>query len=62
MFLVGRLYRNKKEERQMLGYVREAECSTSLFLLGILLLVGMLKEIGVLNAVTQLYVMFDPNI
>lgn len=62
MFLVGRLYRSDKEEREMLEYIREIEYDTLLFFLGILLLVGMLKEIGVLDLVTQIYVMFDPTI
>jgi Na+/H+ antiporter NhaD/arsenite permease-like protein len=62
MFLAGRLFRSDKEERQMLEYIREIEYDTLLFFLGILLLVGMLKEIGVLSLVTQIYVMFDPNI
>lgn len=62
MFLVGRLYRNDKEERQMLEYIREIEYDTLLFFLGILLLVGMLKEIGILKLVTEIYIMFDPNI
>lgn len=62
MFLVGRVYRSDKEERQILEYIREIEYDTLLFFLGILLLVGMLKEIGVLDLVTKIYVMFDPNI
>ena len=62
MFLVGRLYRSDKEERKMLEYIREIEYDTLLFFLGILLLVGMLKEIGVLTLVTEVYAKFDPNI
>ena len=62
MFLVGRLYRSDKEERKMLEYVREIEFDTLLFFLGILLLVGMLKEIGILTMVTEIYAQFDPNI
>ena len=62
MFLVGRAYRNDDEETQMLEYVRKIEYDTLLFFLGILLLVGMLKEIGVLRLVTEMYAKFDPNI
>lgn len=35
---------------------------TLLFFLGILLLVGMLKEIGTLHLLTEVYAKFDPNI
>lgn len=61
MFLVGRMYRSDNEETQMLEYVRKIEYDTLLFFLGILLLVGMLKEVGVLNVLTNLYANFDPN-
>ncbi|WP_199611956.1 sodium:proton antiporter NhaD [Flocculibacter collagenilyticus] len=60
MFLVGRIYRTDKEESQILEYIRQIEYDTLLFFLGILLLVGMLKEIGVLHLVTELYAQFDP--
>ena len=62
MFLVGRVYRSDDEETQMLEYVRKIEYDTLLFFLGILLLVGMLKEVGVLTLVTQIYAKFDPSI
>ncbi|WDE04201.1 sodium:proton antiporter NhaD [Thalassomonas viridans] len=62
MFLVGRFYRSDDEETQMLEYVRKIEYDTLLFFLGILLIVGMLKEIGVLTLITQMYSAFDPNI
>lgn len=62
MFLVGRVYRSDDEETQMLEYVRKIEYDTLLFFLGILLLVGMLKEVGVLTLVTQIYANFDPSI
>ena len=60
MFLVGQMYRNDKQEREVLEYIRQIEFDTLLFFLGILLLVGMLKEIGILQMVTQLYAQFDP--
>ena len=61
MFLVGRIYRSDTEETQMLEYVRKIEYDTLLFFLGILLLVGMLKEVGVLNVLANLYANFDPS-
>ena len=60
MFLVGQMYRSDKQESQMLEYIRQIEFDTLLFFLGILLLVGMLKEVGILQVVTQIYSQFDP--
>ncbi len=55
MFLVGRFcYRGDKRD-DMLEYIRAIEYDTLLFFLGILLLVGMLKEIKVLDSLVQLY-------
>ncbi|MDO6461039.1 sodium:proton antiporter NhaD [Granulosicoccaceae sp. 1_MG-2023] len=55
MFLMGRfLYPGDKREN-LLDYIRVIEFDTLLFFLGILLLVGMLKEIGVLDSLTHLY-------
>lgn len=62
MFLVGHTTRTNKEELQILEYIRQVEFDTLLFFLGILLLVGMLKEIGTLDLLTQVYAQFDPNI
>lgn len=62
LFLVGHLFRSNKEEMQILEYIRQIEFDTLLFFLGILLLVGMLKEIGTLDLLTQVYSMYDPNI
>ena len=62
LFLVGHLFRSNKEEMQILEYIRQVEFDTLLFFLGILLLVGMLKEIGTLDLLTQVYSMYDPNI
>ncbi|MBO6228718.1 MAG: sodium:proton antiporter NhaD, partial [Shewanella sp.] len=42
--------------------IRQVEYDTLLFFLGILLLVGMLKEIGTLDMLTEAYTMFNPNI
>ncbi|WP_426358882.1 sodium:proton antiporter NhaD [Pseudocolwellia sp. HL-MZ19] len=62
MFLVGRTYKTDTEVTLILDYVRKIEYDTLLFFLGILLIVGMLKEIGVLELITELYSKFDPNI
>ncbi|BAJ00864.1 sodium:proton antiporter NhaD [Shewanella violacea] len=62
MFLVGHTTRSNKEELQILEYIRQVEYDTLLFFLGILLLVGMLKQIGTLDLLTQVYAQFDPNI
>ncbi|WP_432698540.1 sodium:proton antiporter NhaD [Marinobacterium sp. YM272] len=54
MFLIGRfLYKDQREG--LLDYIRVIEYDTLLFFLGILLLVGMLKEIGVLNSLVGIY-------
>lgn len=57
MFLVANLLPNKNKE-DALNYIREVEYDALLFFLGVLLLVGILKEIGVLNGFTQLYQYF----
>lgn len=62
MFLVGHTTRSDKEELQILEYIRQVEYDTLLFFLGILLLVGMLKEIGTLDLLAQIYAQYDPNI
>ncbi|AZQ09516.1 sodium:proton antiporter NhaD [Shewanella khirikhana] len=62
MFLVGHTIRSDKEETKILEYIRQVEYDTLLFFLGILLLVGMLKEIGTLELLTEVYAMHDPNI
>jgi Na+/H+ antiporter NhaD/arsenite permease-like protein len=54
MFLVADLLPNKNNQ-DALNYIREVEYDALLFFLGVLLLVGILKEIGVLDGFTQLY-------
>lgn len=54
MFLVADLLPNKNNQ-DALSYIREVEYDALLFFLGVLLLVGILKEIGVLDGFTQLY-------
>ncbi|TVZ37316.1 Na+/H+ antiporter NhaD/arsenite permease-like protein [Alteromonadaceae bacterium 2753L.S.0a.02] len=55
MFLVAQYLFRKKTNRNILNYIREIEFDTLLFFLGVLLIVGMLKEIGVLNYLTGIY-------
>jgi len=55
MFLVGRLCYGDDERESLLDYIRVIEFDTLLFFLGILLLVGMMKEIGVLDSLVKVY-------
>ncbi|WP_198555557.1 sodium:proton antiporter NhaD [Colwellia sp. 75C3] len=57
MFLVANQLPNKNN-KDVLNYIREVEYDALLFFLGVLLLVGILKEIGVLNGFTELYQYF----
>lgn len=60
MFLVGQWYRLEREELKILDYIRQVEYETLLFFLGVLLIVGMLKEIGVLDLLTSAYTSVSP--
>lgn len=62
VFLLARFMHRQDTELPILDYIRRIEFDTLLFFLGVLLIVGMLKEIGVLNAITQLYGRFEPQI
>ena len=56
MFLIARFFNDDEEEEQsILEYIRVIEFETLLFFLGILLLVGMLKEIEVLDTIVRMY-------
>ncbi|QEQ98334.1 sodium:proton antiporter [Neptunomonas concharum] len=55
MFLIGRFFHKDDDRESMLDYIRAIEFDTLLFFLGILLLVGMLKEIGVLDSLVKIY-------
>ena len=55
MFLIGRLGYKEDKRENLLDYIRVIEYDTLLFFLGILLLVGMLKEIGVLDSLVGIY-------
>lgn len=54
MFLVATRL-SSQQSQDVLNYIREVEYDALLFFLGVLLLVGILKETGVLNGFTQLY-------
>lgn len=55
MFLVARFFCDDNDSDPILEYVRQVEFETLLFFLGILLLVGMLKEIQVLDGLVRIY-------
>ncbi len=55
MFLVARFFNEDNDQDPVLEYVRQVEFETLLFFLGILLLVGMLKEIQVLEGLVRIY-------
>ncbi len=62
MFLIGGLVNKYHHEVHLLEYVRQIQFDTLLFFLGILLIVGGLKEIGVLVWVTDFYLALNPDI
>lgn len=55
MFLLSRFIDPEAADDPILEYIRRIEFETLLFFLGILLIVGMLKELRVLDAVSGLY-------
>lgn len=55
MFLLGRFLYGEDSRENLLDYVRRIEFDTLMFFLGILLLVGMLKEIGTLDSLVGIY-------
>lgn len=60
MFLVSRFMSDDSDLDPILEYVRAIEFETLLFFLGILLLVGMLKEIHALDSVVVVYELLPP--
>lgn len=62
MFVIGWLAdKHRGEVREdLLDYIRAIEFETLLFFLGVLLLVGLMKELGYLAAVQSLYLRMDP--
>lgn len=61
MFLIAQ-YLVRKTNQSILNYIREIEFDTLLFFLGVLLIVGMLKEIGTLNQLTKIYTVMDTSV
>ena len=61
MFFIGHFMNMDPDEMRILEYVRQIEYETLLFFLGILLLVGMLKEIGTLDLLTGFYMQVAPQ-
>lgn len=61
MFLIAQ-YLMRKANQNVLNYIREIEFDTLLFFLGVLLIVGMLKEIGVLSNLTSIYQVMDTSV
>lgn len=55
MFLIAKKFGEDTEHHPILSYVRQIEFDTLLFFLGILLIVGALKEINALNSFSALY-------
>lgn len=55
MFLTARFFNEDMDEDPIMDYIRLIEFDTLMFFLGVLLVVGMLREIQVLNGVTELY-------
>lgn len=62
MFLVAQFLMRKKDvNKKIIDYIREIEYDTLLFFVGVLLLVGALKEVGVLHMFTHLYELLPPH-
>ena len=62
MFMLGGLINKYRHEIHLLEYVRQIQFDTLLFFLGILLIIGALKEVGVLVWITDFYFSVSPNI
>ena len=62
MFLVAQFLMRKKDvNKKIIDYIREIEYDTLLFFVGVLLLVGALKEVGMLAKFTHLYELMAPE-
>ncbi len=60
VFMLAKFMSREESEQPIIDYIRKIEFDTLLFFLGILLVVGMLKEIGTLAYITELYARFSP--
>ena len=55
MFIVGHFMQWPKTNANLLNYIREIEFDTLLFFLGILLIIGVLKQLHVLDGIATVY-------
>ena len=62
MFMLGGIVNHFDSDIHLMEYVRKIQFDTLLFFLGILLIVGALKEVGILVWLTELYLSLNPNI
>ena len=62
VFLLATFMSREEMELPIIDYIRKIEFDTLLFFLGILLVVGMLEQIGALGSITDLYLQFSPTI
>ncbi len=62
MFLVARFFTADHEEDPILDYIRLVEFETLFFFLGVLLIVGMLQEVGVLVSIASMYQHVAPDV
>lgn len=62
LFMVGGIAHRFDQEVHFMEYTRKIQFDALFFFLGILLIVGALKEVGVLEWLTKLYGMMNPDI
>ncbi len=62
LFLIGGVANHFDHSIHLMEYIRRIQFDTLLFFLGILLIVGALKEVGVLVWLTDFYLSMNPNI
>lgn len=62
MFMMGGLVNHFHHDIHLMEYIRQIQFDTLLFFLGILLIVGALKEVGVLIWLTEFYFSMNPDI
>ncbi len=61
MFMLGGIVNHFDHNIHLMEYIRQIQFDTLLFFLGILLIVGALKEVGVLIWLTEFYLSINPN-
>jgi len=62
MFLISRYHEGDVDDDPIMEYIRLVEFETLFFFLGVLLIVGMLQEIGALAYIAELYTYVAPSI